>query len=125
MDITLQSPAQEELPLVQESTVNDAFLAAIKDQYKSISFDGYTRVFHSHGHTLEEMFALRNDKLPRLVDVVIWPGDHSQVEKIVKVREGGWVVVVASSIALLHSTRSKRLLTSTMLSLSLLVAAPL
>lgn len=41
---------------------------------KTISFDGYTRVFHSHGHTLEEMFALRNGQLPRLVDVVVWPG---------------------------------------------------
>ncbi|MBO0201137.1 hypothetical protein, partial [Vibrio alginolyticus] len=81
---TLQTPAQEDLAKIPEPKTNAAFLQAIKDAYKSISFDGYTRVFHSHGHTLEEMFALRNNQLPRVVDVVVWPGEHAHVERIVK-----------------------------------------
>jgi alkyldihydroxyacetonephosphate synthase len=94
VDVTLQSPAQEQLSKIPEPRGNSAFLAAIKDQYKSISFDGYVRVFHSHGHTLEEIFALRNSMLPRVVDVVIWPGDHAQVEKIVRAAHEHNVVII-------------------------------
>ncbi len=94
VDITLQTPAQDELAAVPESTVNDAFMSAIKDAYKSISFDGYTRVFHSHGHTLEEVFALRNGQLPRVVDVVIWPGEHAHVERIVRAAHEHNVVII-------------------------------
>jgi alkyldihydroxyacetonephosphate synthase len=94
VDVTLQSPAQDQLGKIPEPRSNAAFLTAIKDQYKSISFDGYVRVFHSHGHTLEEIFALRNAMLPRVVDVVIWPGDHSHVERIVRAAHEHNVVII-------------------------------
>jgi len=71
VDVTLESPAQEQLSSIPQPRTNAAFLAAIKDSYKNISEDGYVRVFHSHGHTLEEMFALRNGTLPRVVDLVV------------------------------------------------------
>ena len=95
VDVTLQSPAQDTLAKVPEARTNAGFLAAIKDNsYKSISFDPYVRVFHSHGHTLEEMFALRNDGLPRVVDVVIFPGEHAHVERIVRAAHEHNVVII-------------------------------
>lgn len=95
MDVTLQTPSQEELPNpMPEPLVNDAFMKAIADSYKSVSFDPYTRVFHSHGHTLEEMFALRNNALARVVDVVVWPGEHAHVERIVHAAHEHNVVII-------------------------------
>ncbi len=94
VDVTLTSPAQAQLARVPEPRSSAPFLAAVRDHYKSISFDPYVRVFHSHGHTLEEMFALRNAALPRVVDVVIWPENHAQVEKIVKAAHEHNVVII-------------------------------
>ena len=94
VDVTLETPAQQQLGKIPEPRSNAAFLAAIKDSYKNISFDGYVRVFHSHGHTLEEMFALRNDMLPRVVDVVVWPGSHAHVERIVAAAHEHNVVII-------------------------------
>lgn len=41
------------------------------------------RVHHSHGHTCQEIYALRNGVLPRLVDVVVWPTSHEETELVV------------------------------------------
>lgn len=38
---------------------NQGFLEAIKGQYARIVSDDQERVFHSHGHTVEEIFHLR------------------------------------------------------------------
>eukprot|EP01091_Cochliopodium_minus_P020029 TRINITY_DN8619_c0_g1_i1.p1 TRINITY_DN8619_c0_g1~~TRINITY_DN8619_c0_g1_i1.p1 ORF type:complete len:613 (-),score=168.47 TRINITY_DN8619_c0_g1_i1:74-1912(-) len=74
----------ETIKKIPEPITNNEFLESIKGSYKRISFDAYTRVFHSHGHTMEEIFELRNGFVKRIPDVVVWPGDHEQVEKLVK-----------------------------------------
>lgn len=45
--------------------------------------DDEHRIFHSHGHSVKEIYELRFGELKRVVDAVIYPENHDQVEKIV------------------------------------------
>lgn len=46
--------------------------------------DSEERTFHSHGHTLQEMYAVKFGKIERCVDVVVYPINEQEVEKIVE-----------------------------------------
>lgn len=43
-----------------------------------------TRLDHSHGHSLQEIYALRHGKLERTVDLVVYIIDHQQAEFLIK-----------------------------------------
>jgi alkyldihydroxyacetonephosphate synthase len=64
--------------------LNSAFLDEIRGSVDSICMDDKDRVMHSHGHTAEEIFALRYGKLHRIVDAVVYPGCHAHCEAVVK-----------------------------------------
>eukprot|EP00038_Savillea_parva_P014514 m.11169 g.11169 ORF g.11169 m.11169 type:complete len:635 (-) comp2826_c0_seq1:26-1930(-) len=63
---------------------NDAFVRAVEGQHGGLSFDNEDRLFRSHGHTCQEIFALRHGRPGRVPDAVIWPEHHDHVEAIVK-----------------------------------------
>ncbi|XP_068211403.1 alkyldihydroxyacetonephosphate synthase, peroxisomal-like [Palaemon carinicauda] len=64
--------------------IADEFLEAVKDLGITHSMDGEDRLFRAHGHTLAEIFVLREGMFPRIPDLVIWPTNHGEVEKIVE-----------------------------------------
>lgn len=41
-----------------------------------VSFSGEERIFHGHGHTCQEVFAVRFGMLKRIPDCVVWPTSH-------------------------------------------------
>jgi alkyldihydroxyacetonephosphate synthase len=88
-----KSPAQRFMK-IHDSHLNQAFLEAIKGKYTKISFDDQERIFHSHGHTLDEVYKLRNATFDRVPDVVIYPATHEQVEYIVKAANEQNVVII-------------------------------
>lgn len=53
-----------------------------------------TRIFHSHGHSLQELFLLRNSKLPRTVDYVIYITTHEQAEQLIEAAKKHNVVLI-------------------------------
>jgi len=63
---------------------NEEFLEGIRGAFNRISFDNKDRNFHGHGHTCQEIHALRFGRLHRVPDVVVWPGSHEDVERIVQ-----------------------------------------
>ncbi|XP_071788558.1 alkyldihydroxyacetonephosphate synthase, peroxisomal-like [Asterias amurensis] len=63
---------------------NEDFVAAIQRAGVSFSFDPQDRLFRAHGHTLEEIFALREGTFERVPDIVLWPTGHDSVVKIVE-----------------------------------------
>jgi len=105
-------------PVAPEPIKNEAFLAAIKGHYNRISFEGPERYLHGHGHTAQELFALRYGKLDRVPDVVIWPGCHEHVEAIVKAAHEHNVVIIpygggtSVSHALMCPANEKRMIVS-------------
>jgi alkyldihydroxyacetonephosphate synthase len=59
-----------------------------------INFNERDRLFHSHGHTLNEIFWLRHKHLERIVDAVVYTKSHEEVEEIVKLANQYNVVII-------------------------------
>ena len=60
----------------------DALAAALPSD--AISQDPRERLRHGHGHTQEEIYAIRHGGLPRVPDVVVWPASEEQVVAVVE-----------------------------------------
>lgn len=78
------TPSQAFVRNVPAPITHNEFMEAIKGQYVRVATDDQERVFHSHGHTLEEIFRLRHGSCERIPDYVIYPGTHDHVVEIVK-----------------------------------------
>nr|XP_021334302.1 alkyldihydroxyacetonephosphate synthase, peroxisomal isoform X1 [Danio rerio] len=80
-----KSPATSSLNVsaVSPPNLNEAFSEDLKAAGLLASHDAEDRVFRAHGHCLHEIFALREGRIGRVPDMVVWPSCHSDVEKIV------------------------------------------
>ena len=94
IDIEYTSPANKTPQEFTEPIKNSKFLESIAGHYYKITFDGKERLFHSHGHTGEDIYRLRYGKFDRIVDAVIWPSKHEEVEHIVKQANEHNVVII-------------------------------
>lgn len=82
IDFSKKSQKQSDME-VHEPHYNHAFLEELGDQaFSRRSFSKWERIMHSHGATLQEVFILRNGSFKRVVDVVVYPDNHEQVEVI-------------------------------------------
>lgn len=72
-------------PQIPESRADEAFISALHAVLPStaLTLDPLVRLRHGHGHTVEEIFALRNHGLSRIPDVVVYPESTADVEKII------------------------------------------
>jgi alkyldihydroxyacetonephosphate synthase len=52
-----------------------AFLDEFKRLDISFSLAGFDRLVRSHGHTLSDIYMLREGIVERIPDVVAWPGE--------------------------------------------------
>lgn len=50
-----------------------------------ISSDGENRLRHGHGHTQEEMFAIKHFGIKRIPDLVVYPENEQQVAELIKI----------------------------------------
>ena len=57
---------------------NPEFLQAITGKVDEITSGKATRIFHSHGHSIQELYLLRTSKLDRCVDYVVYITSHEQ-----------------------------------------------
>lgn len=51
------------------------FLDELRHLQMSFSLDGVDRLIRSHGHTLHDIFMLREGAFERIADIVAWPGE--------------------------------------------------
>lgn len=83
-----------------------------------LSFDAQERLHRAHGHTLQEIFALRQGMLRRVPDAVAWPECHEHVERIVALAQKHNVCLIpygggtSVSQALLCPENEKRMIVS-------------
>lgn len=96
MGVTIDDKmAAQSMPTEYPAAIeNPAFLKAIEGHFVRLSFEGLERLGHSHGHTVQELWALRYEKLDRIVDVVIYPGRVEDVEAIVKAAHDHNAVII-------------------------------
>ncbi len=66
--------------------MNRAFMEDMKRflQDDRIDTDGESRLRHGHGHTQEEMYAIKYTELGRIPDVVVYPDTEDQVTRLVE-----------------------------------------
>ncbi|XP_064643514.1 alkyldihydroxyacetonephosphate synthase, peroxisomal-like [Lineus longissimus] len=91
-----RSPAQAEISAskIPPPVKNDAFIDAMKRSGITYTDDQRDRLFRAHGHTLSEIFTLREGCFERIPDLVVWPTSHSDCEKIVKFACQNNVVII-------------------------------
>ena len=92
---TSNPPIQPQAEISIEGGVeNPGFVDAIKGKVDEINTNKMTRIFHSHGHSLQELFLLRTARLPRSVDYVVYITTHDQAELLIEAAKMHKVVLV-------------------------------
>jgi len=71
---------------IPEPLAHPEFLDAVKKilPENQVTQDAKQRLRHGHGHTQEEMFAIKYGKLGRIPDLVVFPTEEDQVEALVE-----------------------------------------
>ncbi len=72
-------------PQVPPPRENSAFLNEARSLLRpeDMSTDDEVRLRHGHGHTVDEMYSIKFGTLERVPDLVVYPGDESQVAALV------------------------------------------
>jgi alkyldihydroxyacetonephosphate synthase len=72
-------------PQIPEPRRNAALLAELKAALPAdaVSEDGGARMRHGHGHSLEEMYAVRHGALGRIPDLIVYPSTEEEVVAVV------------------------------------------
>src|ERR1044072_5473745 len=75
---------------------NSAFKAELQTFIGDSQIDtgGEVRLRHGHGHTQEEMFAIKHKRLGRIPDMVIYPESESQVAQLIEAAKKHNVVLI-------------------------------
>jgi alkyldihydroxyacetonephosphate synthase len=96
VDVAFETPKQPESAYIIEApSVNAAFVEELGVLNVSRrSFSKAERVLHSHGHTFQEIHALRNYALQRHVDMVVYPLTTEHCENLVSLANKHDVVLV-------------------------------
>ena len=84
-DLNVRSPANP-LPAagsLPHPIINEGFLDFMKQSRIPFTLDPHMRLFHGHGHTSHEIYEMRHGMLKRIPDIVVWPGCHGDVERVV------------------------------------------
>mmetsp|Transcript_7168 Transcript_7168/g.8596 ORF Transcript_7168/g.8596 Transcript_7168/m.8596 type:complete len:409 (+) Transcript_7168:364-1590(+) len=75
--------------------LNHAFLEELgTEQISRRSFKKWERIMHSHGACVQEIWELRNTKLEKVTDVVIYPNSTEETERLVKLAVKHDVVLI-------------------------------
>ncbi|MBC7643524.1 MAG: FAD-binding oxidoreductase, partial [Thermoleophilia bacterium] len=74
-------------PVIPEPRTNEAFVAELRNflTAEAISTDPEARLRHGHGHTQEEIYALRyGSGLARVPDLIVYPAREEDIETLVE-----------------------------------------
>ena len=88
-----QNSYPTEIPVAVESP---AFSKAILEflNAKQIDASGENRLRHGHGHTQEEMYAIKHKRLGRIPDMVLYPESEEQVAALISSAKDHNVVLI-------------------------------
>lgn len=83
-------------PPIPEPRRHAAFLDELRKSFADdqLDEDPEVRLRHGHGHTQEEMFAIKYGRLERVPDLVVFPSEEEQVERLVEAAVRHDVVLV-------------------------------
>lgn len=84
LDFSVKHNAKPEPTVYPEPIINQGFLKDMKQAQITHSDTGIDRLIRSHGQTLYEIHSLREGKMNRIPDLVVWPTNHNEVVRIVE-----------------------------------------
>jgi alkyldihydroxyacetonephosphate synthase len=87
IDLNLKEVHAPQYPtVIPDPNLSPDLLASLKSFLSPAQIDtgGEIRMRHGHGHTQEEMYAIKYTQLGRLPDVVVYPESEEQVTKLVE-----------------------------------------
>ena len=84
-DFTARPANSEMEPLVYPSPqLSPQLMEYLTRSTLDYSISGPDRLFRSHGHTLHDIYALRNGTWERIPDLVLFPTSHQQVVELIQ-----------------------------------------
>ncbi|XP_059472102.1 alkyldihydroxyacetonephosphate synthase-like [Neocloeon triangulifer] len=87
--------APEQPPMeVSKPLIKDEFMEGLIFHNISYSMEDDDRLFRGHGHTLDDIVHLRHGGIERVPDLVVWPGCHDDVVKLVDLASEHNVVII-------------------------------
>jgi len=81
-DVVEQHYPPAPIPAVANAAFNDAIRSFMAED--QITDDHAIRLRHGHGHTQEEMYAIKNGGLKRIPDLVVYPTEEDHVVRLVE-----------------------------------------
>ncbi len=93
LNVAWTSPAQP-FPKPSAPIKNQDFVDAISGHYDRLSYNNKERVMHAHGHTAQEVYAIKFGEFKRVPDAIVWPTCHKDVEVIVKAARDHNIVLI-------------------------------
>jgi len=83
-------------PPVPEPRANADFVNEVREALgeEALCDDPSQRLRHGHGHTQEEMYAIKYGRLQRLPDLVVFPGDEEEVALLVRTAQRHGVALI-------------------------------
>ena len=96
-DVTPRSVNQPRYPtVIPEPYIQPDFLAEIEKVFgpSQIDASGEVRLRHGHGHTQEEMYAIKYTRLGRIPDLVVYPEAEAQVSALVEIAKARGVSLI-------------------------------
>jgi len=71
---------------IPEAFLSQGFMSAIREFLSpgQLESNGEVRMRHGHGHTQEEMYAIKYGQLGRIPDLVVYPENEEQVARLVE-----------------------------------------
>jgi alkyldihydroxyacetonephosphate synthase len=88
MSVNFKTAAIPRKPFPPQIPASKASATFLKDlgaiiAASAMTLDDTVRMRHGHGHTVEEIYAVRNQGLPRIPDVVVYPQSTREIEQLV------------------------------------------
>lgn len=90
---------QESQPLPENDrypppNITEDTLSKIKSLNIDYSIDNEDRLVRAHGHTLHDIYTLRESFFERIPDLILWPKSHKDVENIVRLCNEHNIVII-------------------------------
>eukprot|EP00977_Amphora_coffeiformis_P024191 scaffold15108_cov180-Amphora_coffeaeformis.AAC.67 len=94
-------------PHTTKSMLDSNDLMAIEKEVRTYSVEETERLRHGSGHSIDDVFQIRNGDLLRSPDVVVWPISENEVEAVIKlaVSKNWCIIPYGGGTNVSHATR--------------------
>ena len=76
VDLAKQSKCKPYPKNYPDPIITDTFLEVVKSSSIDYSLEGIDRLIRGHGHSLREIYNLKEGVIRRIPDIVLWPSKY-------------------------------------------------